>query len=274
MKILKATYGGKDCTAVLTKRVINDSLRLRVSNNIIGDPMVGQVKYLDVEWQMNGETKSKKWREGEYCVIQDKQHKKLGVFYSNNNKPETQKTIIASLKSIEKASEGKADILTCMWVPQNENPFQEFIAWTNTYSHLNQLLQIMQLLYIARETGHYESVSFLEHDVLYPEDYFDFALPAPKEVLCNMNYIGMNKNGFQKLTQNDQPFHQMSMRFNDAIEHCESILANAIMNNSGLIEPNWSRVNRQTNNPAVHVNHGHHFTSHFSIYSKTAKKTN
>lgn len=274
MKILKATYGGKDCTGVLSKRVVNNSLRIKVSNGIIGDPMVNQVKYLEVEYILKGETIKKKWREGEFCVIQEKQHKRLGIFYSNNNRPETQKTIISSLKSIEKAAEDKADILTCMWVPQAENPFQEFIAWTHTYSHLNQLLQIMQLLYIARDTGEYESVSFLEHDVLYPEDYFDYALPASKEILCNMNYIGMNKSGFQKLDRQDQPFHQMTMRFNDAIEHCESILANALITNSGMIEPNWPRVNRQTENPSVHINHGHHFTSHYSIYSKTVKKTN
>lgn len=274
MKIVKATYGGVDCTAVINKRVINNSLRLRVSNNIIGDPLVGEVKYLEIEYTTKGETKTEKWREGDYCVIQEKQHKKLGIFYSNNNKPETQKTIISSLKSIEKAAADKADILTCMWVPQKDNPFQEFLAWTNTYSHLNQLLQIMQLLYVARETGEYESVSFLEHDVLYPEDYFDYDLPGAKQVLCNMNYIGMNKNGFQKLEQQDQPFHQMTMRFSDAIEHCESILANAIMNNAGLIEPSWTRVNRQTKNPSVHVNHGHHFTSHFNIYSKRTRKEN
>lgn len=274
MKIVKATYGGADCTAVINKRVINNSLRLKVSNSIIGDPLVGQVKYLEIEYIIKGETKTDKWREGDYCVIQEKQHKKLGIFYSNNNRPETQKTIISSLKSIEKAAEDKADILTCMWVPQADNPFQEFISWTHTYSHLNQLLQIMQLLYIARDTGEYESVSFLEHDVLYPEDYFDYALPASKEILCNMNYIGMNKNGFQNLDRQDQPFHQMTMRFNDAIEHCESILANALITNSGMIEPNWGRVTRQTKNSSVHVNHGHHFTSHYSIYSKSVKKTN
>lgn len=274
MKILKATYGGMDCTDIVSKRVANNSLRLNVSNKIVGDPMVGQLKYLDIEYVLDGKITTGKWAEGEYCVIQEKKHKRLGVFYSNNNRPQTQKTIITSLKSIEKAAKDKADVLTCMWLPQEENPFEEFIAWTQTYSHLNQLLQIMQLLYIARDTGEYESVSFLEHDVLYPEDYFDYTLPASKQVLCNVNYIGMNKNGFQHLNQQDQPFHQMTMRFSDAIEHCESILANALITNSGLIEPDFKRVYRRTKNPAVHVNHGHHFTSHFNVYSKETKEMN
>lgn len=193
---------------------------------------------------------------------------KLGIFYSNNNKPETQATIKRSLQTIKIAAKGKADVITCFWQPQEENPFPEHIAWTRTYSHLNQLLQIMQLLYIARNTKQYDSVSFLEHDVLYPEDYFDYELPKSKEMLCNMNYIGMNRNGFQKLNQKDRPFHQMTMRFNDAIEHCESILVNALITNSGNIEPQLETINRHTKNPSVHVNHGYHFTSHFSIYSK------
>lgn len=274
MKILEAKYGNKDCTKELQAKVANNSLRLRVDNSLIGDPLLGKVKHLWVKYELKGKELEGKWQEGTFCVISGAKHKRLGIFYSNNNRPETQATIIKSLDTIRIAAEGKADILTCMWQPQKDNPFVEYIAWTKTYSHLNQLLQIMQLLYTAKETGKYESVSFLEHDVLYPEDYFDYETPKRGQLLCNMNYIGMSKGGFQDRKQHDQPFHQMTMRFIDAIKHCEKILANALIRNAGMIEPELERTNWQTKNPSVHVNHGHHFTSHYSIYSDKLKTKN
>lgn len=274
MKIIEATYGGQDCIKALESKQGKNGLRIKVNNAIIGDPHRGHLKYLKVKWESEGKVYSGSWEEGDFCVIKDKSLKRLGIFYSNNTKQETQKTIIESLKNIEIAAEGKADVLTCMWTHQDLNPFQEYISWTKEYSHLNQLLQIMQLLYLARETGDYESVSFLEHDVLYPEDYFDYPTPSKGELICNMNYIGMNSNGFQYRNQDDQPFHQMSARFEDAISHCEKILPNALITNGGIIEPDLKRTDWRSKNPSVHVNHGHHFTSHCNIYSTETKETN
>lgn len=201
MKILQATYGGQDCLKEIEKNIINNTLRLRVDNNIIGDPAVGTAKHLEIKWEHEGKVYNKRYAENTFCTINTLKNNRLGIFYSNNNKPETQATIKKSLETIKIAAEGKADILTCMWQPQEGNPFQEYIAWTKTYSHLNQLLQIMQLLFIAKETGEYETVSFLEHDVLYPEDYFEFKTPKKGELLCNMNYIGMKKRGFNNATK-------------------------------------------------------------------------
>ena len=96
-------------------------------------------------------------------------------------------------------------------------------------------------------------------------------------VFTNMNYMGLCEKGFQKRKQDDQPFHQMTMRFEEAITHCENILANALVSNSGLIEPQEGMVRRtwETKNPSVHINHGVHFTSHYSIYdSEKTQKTN
>jgi hypothetical protein len=125
------------------------------------------------------------------------------------------------------------------------------------------------LLYQAREIGQYEYVSFLEHDVFYPEGYFDFPEISDGEIITNMNYMGLCRDGWQPLRQFDEPFHQMNMRFSDAIKHCESILPNALIRNSGLIEPqNLKRSKWKCKNPAVHVNHGHHFTSHYNVYGK------
>lgn len=267
--IIKATYGGVDCTEQIQSRVNENKLIVRSNNDIIGDTQPGIEKYLEIEIESNNEVSTHKIKEHNLFVFPKSNHNKLGIFYSNNNTPSIYPAIDVSLKSIEKAAEGKADILTCMWQKQSLNPFPEFIAWTNTSSHLNQLLQVMQLLYQAREISHYDYVSFLEHDVLYPEGYFDFPEFDKGVVMTNMNYMGINSDGFQPLGQRDEPFHQMTMRFDEAIKHCESILANALIRNSGLIEPQ-NIVRKQWNciNPPIHINHGKHFTSHFNVYIK------
>jgi hypothetical protein len=271
MNIIKATYGGIDCTEIVRSKVRNGSLILRSDNNIIGDPQVGKIKKLVINIDGNEHV----IEEDAIFVYPKSQNKKLGIFYSNNDHSKKFPAINASLKSIEKSAKGKADILTCVWNNIPGNPFIEHIAWTRTSSHLNQLLQIMQLLYNAQEVNDYDTVSFLEHDVLYPEGYFDYPSIQTGTVITNMNYIGLIKDGWQEVPVKHEPFHQMTMRFDEAIKHCESILKNALVTNSGLIEPQIPNIKREKwecKNPSVHVNHGGHFTSHFSIYSSTNLK--
>ena len=266
MKIIKATYGDLDVTEIVKSKIIGNKLLIRACNSIFGDPNVNTVKYLIIEIEGS---KTMSVKEGGILVYPEIINERLGIFYSNNINPKTNDTIIRSLKQLEKVSEGKADIYTCMWRSEPENPFMEYIAWTQTFSHLNQLLQIMQLLYSARETHDYKYVSFLEHDVMYGDGYFDFPEFKKGAVMTNMNYIGVNEFGFQPLGQKDEPFHQMTMHFDDAINHCENILCNALIRNSGLIEPqDMERKQWESKNPSIHVNHRHHFTSHYNIYSK------
>lgn len=268
VKILKATYGERDCKDKLQELVSNNSLFLLVNNDLVGDPQVGQTKYLSLEWEYEGHTHNKQVREGEWLIIKNNTHKKLGIFYSNNDKRETQETIKKSLDTIRVASKDTADILTCMWQRQSDNPFTEFITWSKSYGHVGQVLSILQLLYNAQKIGDYEYVSFLEHDVLYPKGYFDYEPFKSGEVLTNMNYMGLCKDGWQPRKQNDEPFHQMTMRFDDAIKHMEDTFRNAMVVGAGLVEPQrMERIQWECKNPAVHVNHGHHYTSHFSIYS-------
>lgn len=269
MNILKATYGGVDCLQQIQAKVNGGKLIIRSSNDIVGDTQPGVVKYLELQIEHEGIVSDHSIKEHNLFVFPKSKNNKLGIFYSNNNTPSIYPAIRASLKSIQKAAQGKADILTCMWQKEPENPFPEFLAWTKTSSHLNQLLQVMQLLYQAKEIHNYDYVSFLEHDVLYPEGYFDFPDFEEGEVLTNMNYMGMNTDGFQLLGQRDEPFHQMTMRFEEAIRHCETIFVNALVRNAGLIEPqNLVRKQWECINPSIHINHGKHFTSHYNIYRK------
>jgi hypothetical protein len=272
MKIISATYGGVDCTAQIQSRVNGNTISVRSNNDIIGDPSSGNHKLLIITLEDENGESTHHIDEGNVFVYPETPHDRLGVFYSNNNIHSIYPAIRASLASIKKASEGKADIVTCMWYHEQENPFIEYLSWSKNTSHLNQLLQVLQALYSARENKDYKYVSFLEHDVMYPEGYFDYPEINPGEVYTNMNYIGINKDGFQNVPTKHEPFHQMTMLFDEAIAHCEGLLSNALVTNSGLIEPQVPLVERkQWNciNPAVHINHGQHFTSHFSIYSST-----
>lgn len=267
MNIISATYGGKDCTEALRNRVVGDRLVVLSSNDIIGDPCVNTVKTLVVEYEHEGITKKATASEGSYISIPQSTNRRLGIFYTNNNTDKTKPAILESIKSIQKAALNKADVITSVWNHIQDNPFNEYRSWFQASCHLNQLLQIMHLLFVARSTGKYDYVSFLEHDVLYPEGYFDYPDFESGSVLTNMNYGGLCASGWQRRKQDDEPFHQMTMRFDDAIEHCMSILPNAVQHNSGLIEPQkMNRAQWKCDNEAIHVNHGYHFTSHNSIY--------
>lgn len=271
MHILKATYGGIDVTKNLNSRIVNNSIYVKSSNYLCGDPQVGTVKYLEVDAILNGESVRKKIVEGDILYLtENKTTDRLGIFYADNNDERVRSTVIRSLEQIKKSSHNKADILTNLWQHEPNNPFFEFISWTKTRSHLNQVLQILELLFFAKQIHDYKYVSFLESDVLYPEGYFDY--PEFKEdVICNMNYVGLCKSGFQERKQHDKPQSQLTMQFDKAIEHFMSILPNALVNNAGLVEPQNQIGTWECKNTSLHVNHGRHFTSHYSIYSTTKK---
>ena len=153
MIITKATYGGADCTEQVKSKIKDNRLVLRADNNIIGDTRVGVVKYLEITGELNGEVFSESVREGSVIRLPKSTNRRLGIFYSNNNNRGLWPAIYKSLDTIKVASEGKADIITCMWNEMPENPFHQLNSWYTSMSHLNQLLQIMQCLYSAKETA-------------------------------------------------------------------------------------------------------------------------
>lgn len=270
IKLTKATYGGKDCLSIVRSKIVNNRLVIRADNRIIGDPKINHVKYLELEGEIDGIPFKESIREGNLITLPRIKTKRLGIFYSNNNNTKIYKAIDKSLNTIKIAADDKVDIITCVWNNIPTNPFHQIKSWYTSQSHLNQLLQIMQCLYSAQEMNDYDYVSFLEHDVMYPKGYFDYPDFESGQVLTNMNYGGINTQGWQKRGQNDEPFHQMTMRFDDAIKHCERILPNALRTNSGMIETQTlKRIQWECTNEAIHINHGVHFTSHNSIYRRT-----
>lgn len=268
MNITQATYGDHNVLNIVQSSIRNNILRICASNQFFNkDPNPGTVKYLkltidDIEYTI---------KENEYFTYpQNLNTKKLGIFYSNNNFP---KVVEYCLKNLIKF-ENKADIISCVWKHIPNNPFHEIIAYTQHSHHLNIGLQILQLLYFAQQHGEYDFVSFLEHDVLYPDDYFNFYDIHPGyDGLVNENYIGLCDKGFQQKNQNDLPLHQITMRFNDAITHFEAMTLKAIKERSVVFEPK-NLQKRSCKYPSLHINHGRHFTSHHSIYSTTNTYTN
>lgn len=258
MIIYKATYGNRDVTELLNSLIKNNSLTIKVGNNLFGDSDPGNIKYLELESDVG----SRKIMENCYLSLPETKNSKLGIFYTNNN---VHQVVSQSLKSLEKFQ--NVDILTCVWQSIPNNSFYETQALTKSSNHLNIIIQILQLLYIAKETGDYKYVSFLEHDVLYPDGYFDYP-DFDSGVITNMNYMGICEKGFQNKTANHEPLHQMTMIFNQAVEHFENLFKDAIKYGGVLLEPQNYRHQWNCINPAIHVNHGKHFTSHFSIYSK------
>jgi Sec-independent protein translocase protein TatA len=270
LRILEATYGSGedvvDVTAQLQALVRNGRLYFTVSNDLFSDPCLGKLKTLRFTYQLPGDDRRYAHEADEHRIVLLPRTgtKNVGIFYTNQSVPP--KYLSRVLKQLEKAQ--NVDILTCPWYPIQDNPFPELEWFYHVPHHLTITLQILKLLHTAREVGSYEYVFFLEHDVLYPEGYFDID-PFSEDVLSNTNYIGLCEDGFQPNRAGQEALHQLAMKLPAAIEHFTSCLPQALTLGGTELEPNgrlWAT--RRSAEPAVHINHGSHFTSHFEIYSR------
>lgn len=186
---------------------------------------------------------------------------KLGLFYTNNCVPKIIDLTINNLKQFSDL----VDIKTCSWHHIKDNPFPEIHAFTKHRHHLNIIIQILQLLHSV-PPDKYKYVLFLEHDVLYPKEYFLFP-DFEDSWMVNENYIGVCEFGFQPLIATHHPLHQIIMLYNNCISHFEKLLLRVIKERSLNLEPYGSRYIWRCPNPAIHINHGNHFTTHYKIYS-------
>lgn len=266
-EILSAFYGIHDIQINVTDKIKNSNF-IKITNDLVGyDPLPNVMKKLKVIYYDGEEIVEKDFNENEIFFLGNP-HKKLGIFYTNNK---INKTIINnSLKSIEKAAKDKAEIIYCGWEDVPEFNFAKIICDNKQWGHFNICYQILKALYKGKKCL-FEDVYFLEHDVLYPPDYFDCGKVA--KVDCNMNYIGMNQFGYQPLNQRDQPLHQLSMDFNFALNHFEKTILSFIEGTGFNIEPpcHPEYVNRNTSIPSVHMNQSVVTTSHFNVYGKADK---
>ena len=193
---------------------------------------------------------------------------KLGLYYTNNNIP---KIIDYTLQNLAEYS-NLVDIKTCSWSPIPNNPFPNIFAMTTSRNHLNIVVQILQLLYsVSRDQ--YKYVLFLEHDVIYPKEYFVFP-DFDDGCLMNLNYIGLCELGFQSLRAVHRPLHQTIMLYDDCVQYFEKLAIKAIKHNIVIIEPADSQHTWECPVPPIHINHGKNFTTHFEIYKRQCSTLN
>jgi hypothetical protein len=200
----------------------------------------------------------------------------LGVYYTHSQVFQPLK--LASVNSVEKMIANTPDSKVVYsvweymdWIPEEKQQRTYF----RHNGHMNIALQIYRILLTNPE---YEYVAFLEHDVLYYENYLNDLRNNIKDGYYGISwrsYCGMNANGFQKVNQRDEPMSMLSMKYQSAVDLMKNRIDYYTVNGAGCIEPDdksgllW--VEGEEN---VHVNmnetdHSHHLTSHYNIYSKT-----
>lgn len=216
--------------------------------------------------------------------------KVLGVWYSNNAAPP--KVLKASLDSIKRAKDlSRADVtvMTCPWEPVAGNPFAEVLAkFKDGPGHLNIVRQQRQCVewwsdesdsYVGESMqslmGDPDVVCFLEHDVIYPPDYFDRVAKAFREnpaapVVSNLDYEGLNATGWLAVRERHEPLHQLSMRYDVAVANLDRCEAEAAATGSCLLEPqgdrsDWVRMPPRGKMPSIHINHERRLTSHGEV---------
>ena len=204
----------------------------------------------------------------------------LGCWYSTAQIHH--KILLSSLRSLDVAQQsapsGAVTVKTCTWKPIPGNPFEEYIANHPQPSHLGIVTQIARNLLEAQAAGcTYDAVCFLEHDVLYPHDYFDQVArqlvgDSQARGIRNENYIGMNHTGWLAVeSRGEPPMHQLTLRWDVAWAHLDSLMRKCILHGGICLEPADSPeiVHRSLDcaGPACHINHGRHFTNHHESYA-------
>lgn len=221
-------------------------------------------------------------------AMQEKKYRVLGVFCTTNKiNPNLLRSVLQHIKTAaDNAEQCVVDVVTCSWQPINGNPFRGIITPVQNLGHLNYVLQIKQIL----TTQPSDIVVMLEHDVLYPDNYFDYIVSnwdKSRYGVWNLNYIGMNDTGFLKVRQRDAPMSMMAaarfyfdkvmnMKLEEALSKFNDRSGGSI-----FIEPNIAdfRMLPFTNiKPCIHVNMNkrgewgtgqlglnHHFTNHCDV---------
>src|SRR6266545_4445377 len=205
----------------------------------------------------------------------------LGCWYTNNNlHPKILKSSLDRLVMAQDQSRQRVEIRTCSWGPLERSPFRGYLTHFRLALHLGIAMQILRILYEVRAEGlEPDLVCFLEHDVLYPEDYFDRLAEAlqshpDKLGVSHLDYIGVNETGWCEVVCRQQPLHQMALRYATALEHLEGVVRLCIVKAATNLEPEDKSVLVQLpytgQRPSVHVNHSRHFTSHYNCYARDA----
>lgn len=222
-------------------------------------------------------------------IMTKNKQKILGVFCTTNKlHPDLLKTVLKCIQAArDNTTEAEVEIITCSWEPIPDNPFKGLLTPFRNMGHLNYLLQMKQVSLAASA----DIVCMLEHDVLYPPQYFNEVIrnwDFGKYGVTYDNYIGMNETGYLDVKERHQPMSLMSMakfyfdRNIDAkINQCIRTIGNSGVTGWDTpfgwccVEPDnkndFARIPFTNNFPAIHVNmnhvegNNHHFTTHCEV---------
>jgi len=221
-------------------------------------------------------TKESQEKQPLHRPIERKRLKLLGVWYTNNAAPE--KLLQSSLQSIKRA-QGETmyhDVVigVSAWKPIPNNPFQTNTLYLKPQAegHAAILSQIHTAMTASGAKNDFDGILFLEHDVLYPPDYFDRMGNAliTNPVASNLDYEGMNETGWLRVKERHEPMHQLGMIAHVALENLERCRIECAEKGWCLLEPqgdrtDWARLPFRGLMPSIHVNHPKRFTSHGEV---------
>jgi hypothetical protein len=175
---------------------------------------------------------------------QRKRWKILGAWYTNNAAPD--RLMNASLQAIKQARDQTIhqDVLvtTASWNPVPNNPFACTVGKPDAPAgHASIIASIRRCIRQADEAGYaWEALCFLEHDVLYPADYFERmgrALAEGSDIVVNLDYEGLNGSGWLRTVNRHEPMHQMCMTRETALANLERAEDECRRNGGCLLEP-------------------------------------
>lgn len=205
----------------------------------------------------------------------------VGVWYSNNAAPHSLlKRSLASVQKAAQSSRHRVRVGTSTWGHFAGNPFPEAVLPApRAGSHAAICRQIRLALAAAGGVGAAAGVVFLEHDVLYPPDYFDrvgdaLARHPHATGTSNRDYIGLNPTGWLPVRERHEPLHQLALRPDVFLANLDRAEADCReqgwcylepADKSGLVALDPPERKLAPPMPAVHVNHAARFTSHGEV---------
>lgn len=197
-----------------------------------------------------------------------KRLKLLGVWYTNSQAPTAllERSLRAIQRAVQETMHHDVKVATSAWRPVASNPFPCALGKPNAApGHASIIAQIRAAMGLAGDYQ-WDGLVFLEHDCLYPPDYFDRmgnALASGAPVASNLDYIGLNSTGWLTVRERHEPLHQLSMRRDVALANLARAEEDCKRQGWALLEPDsgegadrsaWARLPVEGLAPAVHVN--------------------
>ena len=258
------------------------NLKDHTTNLLVGHRELGIEKEDKIFEHFGSRLTREEWIDAKITAIQvqplstGKPLKILGVWYTNNAAPDW--CLQASLQSIKKArdvSRFAVEVQTSVWEAIPGNPFDESLSPHYFTGHRQILTQIRDCYVNSKMVKNADVICFLEHDVLYPHDYFDrvgeaFLNNPDASVVSNLDYEGLNGSGWLAVKERHEPMHQLSMRLLPACRNLDRAMDDCDRQGWAYLEPqgdraDWVRLPYYGIQPAIHINHDKRFTSHGEV---------